>query len=137
MNMIREWCPTVGVGATLLLVAGGAANSSSFLVYGNSVLVATGASILLPLFVFIFTLVICNGVKLPERVKRILVVEVLSKSPTLVYDLSLKHFGGRGGGAAIVPAAGMVTLAALGALVSSIWRHLLVPIFEGEEMEGE
>ena len=83
MNMIREWCPTVGVGATLLLVAGGAANSSSFLVYGNSVLVATGASLLLPLFGAILTLVICNGVKLPERAKRTLVVEVLSKSTTL------------------------------------------------------
>ena len=53
------------------------------------------------------------------------------------YMLSLTHFEGReleAGGAAIVPAAGMVTLTALGALVSSIWRQ--IPIVEGEEREG-
>jgi BASS family bile acid:Na+ symporter len=47
-----------------------------------------------------------------------LVVETLSKSPTLAYVLALKHFGRS---AASIPAAGMVSLAVIGALVASLW----------------
>ena len=50
--------------------------------------------------------------------KRTLVVEVLSKSPTVAYVLALKHFNAA---AASVPAAGMVSLAVVGAAVASVW----------------
>jgi len=56
---------------------------------------------------------------MPERSKRALVIEVLSKSPTLAHVLALKHFGVE---AALIPAVSMVSLAVVGALVASIWQ---------------
>ena len=64
-----------------------------------------------------------NQMQMEERTKRTLVVETLSKSPTLAYLLSLRHFGPQ---AALVPGGAMVTLAVLGALVASIWSRVSV-----------
>ena len=59
-----------------------------------------------------------------ETTKRALVIETLSKSPTLAYVLACQHFGQASG---TVPAAATVTLAILGALVASLWS-ILTPI---------
>jgi BASS family bile acid:Na+ symporter len=107
--------PLVGVAATLCLVGGGAANSAK-ISFGFR---ATLASILLPVLGGFVASLIARG--LPERSKRTLVIEVLSKSPTLAYVLALKHFDAA---AAAVPAAGMVSLAVVGALVASGWKFL-------------
>ena len=56
-----------------------------------------------------------------ERTKRTLVVETLSKSPTLAYILALKHFDLS---VALIPGAAMVTLAVVGALVASAWSMI-------------
>lgn len=53
--------------------------------------------------------------------RRTLVVETLSKSPTLAYVLAKKHFGRY---AAAIPASGMVSLAVVGAAVASTWSML-------------
>jgi len=58
--------------------------------------------------------------KIDETSKRTLVVEVLSKSPTVAYVIALKHFDKA---TAVVPSAGMVSLAVLGALVASLWSR--------------
>ncbi len=53
-----------------------------------------------------------------SRNRRTLVVETLSKSPTLAYVLAKRHFGDN---AAAIPAAGMVSLAIVGAAVATVW----------------
>ena len=55
-----------------------------------------------------------------ESSRRTLVVETLSKSPTLAYVLSQKHFAQ----ASTIPAASMVSLAIVGAVVASFWQAL-------------
>ena len=124
VQKLKYTYPVAGIGATLCLVAGGAANSAR-VSFGVK---AALASVLLPI---LGGLTVFISVKsLPERSKRTLVIEVLSKSPTLAYVLALKHFDDT---AATVPAAGMVSLAMLGALVASIWS--LIPVQEGDVQE--
>ena len=53
-------------------------------------------------------------------------IETLSKSPTLAYVLASKHFGLS---ASTIPAAGMISLAVIGAIVGSIWS-IVAPIEE-------
>ena len=53
-----------------------------------------------------------------RRVARTITVETMVKSPTLAYVLALKHFGAR---VAYGPAAGMVWIAVVGALVATAW----------------
>ena len=57
-----------------------------------------------------------GGMEIEDR--RTLVVEMLSKSPTIAFILAKRHFGEW---AAAIPAAGMVSLAVAGANVSSLW----------------
>jgi len=115
--------PAVGVGATMLLVAGGAANSSSSLLglglgSGSSWVPPAICSTLLPLAGGAVALAVAELRGMDKARKRTLVVEVLSKSPTVAYVLALKHFNAA---AASVPAAGMVSLAVVGAAVASVW----------------
>jgi len=134
VQKVEPFCPLVGVLATLILVAGGAANSASMLV-GEGRFGIMMASCLLPVLgggvALLLSYLNCNrgmsqgrvgngerGKVMEEMARRTLVVETLSKSPTLAYVLALKHFGRS---AASIPAAGMVSLAVIGALVASLW----------------
>jgi BASS family bile acid:Na+ symporter len=137
-------CPTLGIVATLILVAGGAANSAMLLhsqihanwnrTHHNGLLylcwywwkTAVGPSCLLPVLGGAVSWLMISLIQqqskqesLPrEKTKRTLVVETLSKSPTLAYVLAQKHFGQS---AATIPAMSMVTLAVVGAVVASLW----------------
>lgn len=113
--------PLVGVLATLILVAGGASNSVA-----TSSINATLASYLLPLLGGAVALLashieIGGTESMDDASRRTLVVETLSKSPTLAYVLAKKHFGQY---AAAIPASGMVSLAVVGAAVASTWSML-------------
>ena len=112
-------CPKVGIIATMILVAGGAANSVSS--FGGNFLLAVVASCLLPIIGGGVALIFTHFTTMPESSKRALVIETLSKSPTLAYVLSRKHFGLQ---ASAIPAAAMVSLAVIGALVASGWSAL-------------
>lgn len=140
-------CPTVGILATLILVAGGAANSAMLLDgqiitsnLSNKYLgpfhlcwywwkTVVAPSCLLPVLggavSWLMITVIQQKSKQErlqrEQTKRTLVVETLSKSPTLAYVLAQKHFGQS---AATIPAMSMVTLAVVGAAVASLWSIL-------------
>ena len=76
------------------------------------------SSILLPFAGGVVAFGLARWFRLDERTKRTLVIEVVSKSPTLAYMLALRHFGV---GAATVPAAAMVGLAVLGAGIAAVW----------------
>ena len=64
--------------------------------------------------------------------KKTLVIETISKSPTLAYLLAVQHFDTTSGRptttmpSSTLPGAAMVTLAVLGACVASVWS-LLTP----------
>ena len=138
-NLLRnKICPLVGIGATLLLVAGGAANAAVGVIAsadGSLGVRSIMASILLPLFGCVTAIGFVNLANtlarpsskskstmiIDEKSKRTLVVEILSKSPTLAYVLAQKHFMV---GSSNVPAAAMVSLAVVGALVASVWSYI-------------
>jgi len=110
--------PVIGVLSTLVLCAGGAANSA--LLLGGYDALSVLASCLLPIIGGVVALIFTKirpFHKMTSTSRRALVIETLSKSPTLAYVLALKHFDD----AAKIPAAGMVSLAVIGALVASIW----------------
>ena len=128
-----QWCPKIGLLATMILVAGGASNAA---VVGGSSIQAVGTlassiaiSILLPILGGCIALQVASSrflvpkprEGLPEPSKRALVIEVLSKSPTLAHVLALRHFGVE---AAAIPAISMVSLALVGALVASVWQSV-------------
>jgi len=123
VKRLEPICPPIGVLATLILVAGGASNSASFLARGDSIKIIL-ASCLIPLLgggiAWILSYIKVNEkIKISEEAsRRALVIEVLSKSPTLSYVLAMKHFGRS---AAFIPAAAMISLAILGALVATVW----------------
>lgn len=130
VKLINPFCPIVGVLSTLILVAGSAANSTFSL--GIDKVSIVGAC-LLPIIGGCVALIL-SYMKLPtsmrmkegfgnmtESSRRTLVVETLSKSPTLAYILARKHFGES---AATIPAAGMISLAVVGAVVASLWSIL-------------
>lgn len=64
--------------------------------------------------------------------QKTLVIETISKSPTLAYLLAVQHFDTTSGRptttmpSSTIPGAAMVTLAVLGACVASVWS-LLTP----------
>lgn len=122
MKVISPILPTLGVFATLILVIGGASN----VMFGH--ISSTWTSVVLPscllclgsgIGAWILIEKLMKGAK--ETTKRALVIETLSKSPTLAYVLACRHFGHSSG---TVPAAAMVTLAVLGALIASLWSTL-------------
>lgn len=131
-NAVRPWCPTVGLVATLCLVVGGAAGaagSSLSAAGGGSAVVGRAAILLatlLPLLGGLASLCLVRGKSIPEKEGRTLVVETLSKSPTLAFVLAKRHFCG----AEAVPAAAMVSLAVVGAVVACVWGTMPVPIDE-------
>ena len=117
VSQIVHLCPPLGVIATLILVAGGASSSAV-----SMTTTAVVASCLLPIVGGGMALALLgrsnNSNYLPETSKRALVIETFSKSPTLAYVLAMKHFDAS---TATIPAAAMVSLAVIGAAVSSIW----------------
>lgn len=118
---LKPYCPAIGVAATIVLVAGGAANSATALLGSGAWRTTALASLLLPILGGALALGLASFLNIPEASKRTLVVEVLSKSPTLAYVLAQKHFCAE---AAAVPAAAMVSLAAIGATAASVWTRL-------------
>ena len=133
IQKFSNFLPVAGVMATLLLVMGGSSNS---ILATNASIVATAtassiswsttAGLLLPscglgILGGMTALGVANAFRLDDPTKKTLVVETLSKSPTLAYLLALKHFGMQ---SALVPGGAMVTLAVLGALVASVWSKL-------------
>ena len=139
VQRLEPFCPLVGVFATLLLVAGGASNSASILVAGDvGRLGVIAASCLLPVLGGGLALLVSyfntgtvgrKSTRKEEKSRRTLVVETLSKSPTLAYVLAQKHFGQS---AASIPAAGMVSLAVIGAIVATLWS-IVDPIDQYED----
>jgi len=129
INQIQPFCPIFGILSTLVLIAGGAANSTLSLgfdkpsVLGSYLLPIIGGALALGVSYLKYP----NGktsATMNEKSRRTLVVETLSKSPTLAYVLARKHFGQA---AAAIPAAGMISLAVVGAVVASVWS-ILAPI---------
>ena len=122
---LQKRIPTANAGviAMILLCAGGAANSAASLLNSTLWKSAVACSILLPVVGGAVALALAIVLKIEETSKRTLVVEVLSKSPTVAYVIALRHFDAA---TAAVPAAGMVSLAILGALVASIWSGFAV-----------
>lgn len=120
VNKIIPFCPIVGILSTLVLVAGGSSSISLSTIANTSHLykVITAACLLPILGAAVAFLVSSYVVPMSEKSKRTLVIETLSKSPTLAYILALKHFGPV---AAVIPAISMVSLAIIGAFVASIW----------------
>lgn len=116
LNEASSWLPSFGVLATLVLVAGGASNLSLISFERSSLLAVVLPSCLLAVVSGLAAWWACRG--LDSRARRTLVVETLSKSPTLAYVLATKHFDAT---AASIPAAAMVSLAVLGALVATLW----------------
>ena len=119
-HAVVDLCPLFGVLATLILVCGGASNSAASLAFDQSV--AMKASCLLPIVGGALAFALCSKSKMTEKKKRALVIETLSKSPTLAYVLAIKHFDAKT--TAAIPAAAMVSLAVIGALVASIWSSV-------------
>ena len=117
VKRMGPFCPVVGVLSTMVLVAGSAANSAFSLGMDK---VSIIGSCLLPVFGCIIALLISHLRKdvMNETSRRAIVIETLSKSPTLAYVLARKHFGLS---AATIPAAGMISLAVIGSVVASIW----------------
>ncbi len=121
ITKIIPWCPPLGVIATLILVAGGASNTAGSLAAVTQLSIIL-ASCLLPLvgggIAYLFSK---RSRNMLETSRRALVIETLSKSPTLAYVLARKHFDSQ---SAVIPAAAMVSLAVIGALVASSWSTM-------------
>ena len=127
VQRLQSVCPLVGVLATLVLVAGGASN---FAFISNGIGKSDLCSILLaayllPIlggaFAWIFSFLKSNDRGMNEPSRRTLVVETLSKTPTLAYVLAKKHFSEL---SAAIPAAAMVSLAIVGAMVATLWSMI-------------
>lgn len=120
IKKISPFLPALGIFSTLVLVAGGSSNTfvTTSTSLGLSLLVP---SCLLSVLGAIIAWCVTSALKMDEQTKKTLVVETLSKSPTLAYVLAMKHFDLS---AASIPAAAMVTLAVIGALVASIWATI-------------
>ena len=126
VKRMGPFCPLIGILSTLVLVAGSAANSAFSLGMDQ---VSMVGSCLLAVLGCIIALLVSHLRKdsMNESSRRALVIETLSKSPTLAYVLARKHFGLA---AATIPSAGMISLAVIGAVVACIWSAI-API-EGE-----
>ena len=121
--LLTPYCPAVGILSTLLLVAGGAANSAALLVGAAVGWRVHAASIALPLLSALGAAAVARLAALPERATRAVVIENLVKSPTLAYVLAVRHFDA---GAAAIPAASMVWLATIGAAAATSWGRVAV-----------
>ena len=73
----------LGIVAMMILCAGGAANSAGLLLRSTMWKPAVACSVLLPIIGGAVALVLANMFKIDETSKRTLVIEVLSKSPTV------------------------------------------------------
>ncbi|VEU43293.1 unnamed protein product [Pseudo-nitzschia multistriata] len=109
--------PSLGVLATLVLVAGGSSGAAASL-GGGSVVSLLAPSVLLAALGGALAMGVGGLLGLGEKSSRTLSIETLSKSPTLACVLALEHFPE---GTEAVPAGAMVTLAVVGALVASAW----------------
>lgn len=136
-NLMLPYLPVLGILATTILVAGGASSLTwdhvpfewvSIVLPSCLLCLSSGAAA--SWWIDFRNKKHRDGDRyLNQATKRALVIETMSKSPTLAYFLASKHFGTR---AAAVPAAAMVTLAVLGALVASLWSTLS-PCTDGGE----
>uniref|UniRef100_A0A7S4AWR1 Uncharacterized protein n=1 Tax=Pseudo-nitzschia australis TaxID=44445 RepID=A0A7S4AWR1_9STRA len=129
IKKVSPFLPTLGVLSTLVLVAGGSSNS----VVTTSTLAAAAGnnyshwlsllvpSILLSCLGGAIALCVTKRLGLNEQTKRTLVIETLSKSPTLAYVLALKHFPLS---VSPIPSGAMVSLAVVGALIASLWSTI-------------
>jgi len=145
IEKIAAFLPPLGVLSTLVLVAGG--SSTTFVAAKATTMTGVGgaAGVLSAILIPSILLSLMGAVAawcvtsipllhLDERTKKTLVMETLSKSPTLAYVLAIKHFNTGTAGAAstaananaasMIPAAAMVTLAVIGALVASVWATI-------------
>ncbi len=150
VQKLRGIFPSLGLFATLILVTGGAANAASSGIFGTMAMAgmtttktvamttigrtmdwtAITASCLLACLGGGIAWILSNILtpNMSEKCRRMLVMETLSKSPTLAYVLAEKHFGRT---AAAIPAVAMVSLAVIGAALASLWT-ILSPLHEGE-----
>jgi len=136
IQKVSAFLPPLGVLSTLVLVAGG--SSTTFVTVAKSTTFSsiTGggavvSAILMPsiLLSIMGALAAWCVTSIPifhvdERTRKTIVMETLSKSPTLAYVLAIKHFDTGTAAASIIPAAAMVTLAVIGALLASIWATI-------------
>ena len=130
VQSLQSTLPLIGVLATLVLVGGGASNSS-FISSGinkSEYHTALLASYLFPIvggvtawLVSFLKIGQTTQHDLEESSRRTLVIETLSKSPTLAYVLAKKHFGQM---SAAIPAFGMVSLAIVGAAFATLWSSI-------------
>lgn len=131
ITRVQPFLPTLGVLSTLVLVAGGSANTavqaSTLTLSSCKALLPNGwqwamavvlPSILLSCLGGALAWCVTKKLGLQEETQCALVIETLSKSPTLAYVLAKKHFDVM---AAQIPGAAMVTLAVVGALIASAW----------------
>jgi BASS family bile acid:Na+ symporter len=123
IQTISPTLPVLGVLATMVLVAGGASNLSlQHQSFQNVVLPSCLLCLISGAMALWFVNTFLKETK--EASKRALVIETISESPSLAYVLACRHFESS---AAAVPAAAMVTLAILGAMVASLWS-MFAPI---------
>lgn len=122
VGRLRPVLPRAGIGALLVLVAGGSANAATLLLGSADAWKAHAASIFLPLGGGLVALATGSAMRLEERAVRTLTIETMIKSPTLAFVLAKKHFTDPA--VAAVPAASMVWLAAIGAAVASGWSRV-------------
>jgi len=113
---LRPFCAPAGIISTSLLVAGGAAAA-----YGASSWRAHVGVICMPLLAAALALELAKASGLCGAVPRTVAIETLVKSPTLAAVLAREHLGPA---AAAVPAAGMIWLAIVGAVVAAGWGRV-------------
>ena len=145
VKQIRPFSPMIGIASTLILVSGGSSNiPAAFASEGIfDTLSIIASSCLLPILGGAMALILSYIINIPtvrllqprrykrketivplldEPSRKAIVIETLSKSPTLAYVLSQKHFGQSAG---TIPAAGMVSLAFIGAAIATVWSTII------------
>ena len=116
---LRPFCAPAGIVSTSLLVAGGAAAA-----YGCSSWRAHVGVVAMPLLAAALALALAKTSGLRGAAPRTVAIETLVKSPTLAAVLAREHLGSS---AAAVPAAGMIWLAVVGAVVAYGWGRVPLP----------
>ena len=111
--------PRLGIAALLVLVNGGSANAATLLLGASGAWRAHAAAMLLPVASGGVALAAARAARLEERALRTVTIETTIKSPTLAFVLARKHFSDAS--VAAIPAASMVWLAAIGAVMASAW----------------
>ena len=118
-RLLKPFCAPAGIVSTSLLVAGGAAAA-----YGVSSWRAHVGVICMPLVAAALALALAKTSGLRGAAPRTVAIETLVKSPTLAAVLAREHLGTN---AAAVPAAGMIWLAVVGAVVAYGWGRVPLP----------